>query len=159
MKLGEALLLRADRKRTLEQLRARIQASARYQEGEKPAEDANALISMAATVLDNYEMLIRQINRTNSQTLMDDGRTITDALAERDVLRLRHLVVSSSADAASGAAGQRAPMLRSTRSELKYVTALNVRTLREQASDLARRIRELDGRIQQVNWVTDLQEG
>ena len=36
MKLAEALLLRADRNRTLEQLKQRIQVSARYQEGEKP---------------------------------------------------------------------------------------------------------------------------
>ena len=37
MKLAEALLLRADRNRTLEQLKQRIQVSARYQEGEEPA--------------------------------------------------------------------------------------------------------------------------
>ncbi len=42
MKLAEALLLRADRNRTLEQLKQRIQVSARYQEGEKPPEDARA---------------------------------------------------------------------------------------------------------------------
>jgi hypothetical protein len=40
MKLAEALLLRADRNRTLEQLKQRIQVSARYQEGEEPPEDA-----------------------------------------------------------------------------------------------------------------------
>ncbi len=33
MKLAEALLLRADRNRSLEQLKQRIQVSARYQEG------------------------------------------------------------------------------------------------------------------------------
>ena len=44
MKLAEALLLRADRVRTLEQLKARAQASARYQEGEEPPEDAEALL-------------------------------------------------------------------------------------------------------------------
>ena len=44
MKLAEALLLRADRNRTLEQLKQRIQVSARYQEGEKPPEDARDLV-------------------------------------------------------------------------------------------------------------------
>ena len=43
MKLAEALLLRADRNRTLEQLKQRIQVSARYQEGEKPPENAVTL--------------------------------------------------------------------------------------------------------------------
>jgi len=103
MKLAEALLLRADRNRTMEQLKQRIQASARYQEGEKPSEDARQLVSVASSVLDELEALIRNINRTNSITVMADGRTLTDALAERDVLRLRYSVLKSSADAASGA--------------------------------------------------------
>ena len=81
MKLAEALLLRADRNRTLEQLKQRIQVSARYQEGEKPPEDARDLVTAAATVLDELEGLIRDINRTNSGTVMGDGRTVTDALA------------------------------------------------------------------------------
>jgi hypothetical protein len=43
MKLAEGLALRADAMRRVEQLRARIAASARYQEGEEPPEDASAL--------------------------------------------------------------------------------------------------------------------
>ena len=74
MKLAEALLLRADRNRTLEQIKQRIQVSARYQEGENPPEDARDLVSAASTVLDELEGLIRDINRTNSSTVMGDGR-------------------------------------------------------------------------------------
>jgi hypothetical protein len=48
--------------------------------------------------------------------------------------------------------------MRATRSELKYMRALDVKGLREQASDIARQARELDARIQQVNWTTELQE-
>jgi hypothetical protein len=36
MKLAEALMLRADRNRGLEQLKQRIQVSARFQEGDSP---------------------------------------------------------------------------------------------------------------------------
>jgi hypothetical protein len=157
MKLAEALLLRADRNRTLEQLKQRIQVSARYQEGENPPEDARALVSAAATVLDELEGLIRNVNRTNSGTVMADGRTLTDALAERDVLRLRYSMLKVSADAASGAQ-QQIGYMRATRSELKLMSDLNVRTLREQASDIARRARELDARVQEANWTTELQE-
>jgi hypothetical protein len=157
MKLAEALLLRADRNRTLEQLKQRIQVSARYQEGERPPEDARDLVAAASTVLDELEVLIRNINRTNSDTVMADGRTVTDALAERDVLRLRYSVLKVSADAASGGP-QQVGFIRATRSELKYMRALDVRGLREQASDVARQARELDARIQQVNWTTELQE-
>ena len=156
MKLAEALLLRADRNRTLEQLKQRIQVSARYQEGEEPPEDARELVSMASTVLTELESLIRDINRTNSSTVMADGRTLTDALAERDVLRLRYSVLKVSADAASGAQ-QQVGFMRATRSELKLMSDLDVRGLRQQASDVARRVRELDARVQEVNWTTELQ--
>ena len=157
MKLAEALLLRADRNRTYEQMRARIVASARYQEGERPPESANDLIEACSAVLDELERLIRHINHTNSVTLMPDGRTVSDALAERDVLRLRYSLIGGSADAASGS-GQRGVMMRATRSELKVVTDLDIKGLRQQASDVARRTRELDAQIQQVNWTTELVE-
>ena len=157
MKLAEALLLRADRNRTFEQLRARIAASARYQEGEQPPENANDLIAACSAVLDELERLVRQINQTNAGTLMPDGRTVTDALAERDVLRLRYSLLTSAADAASGS-GQRGIMMRATRSELKVVTDLDISDLRQRAAEAARRTRELDAQIQQVKWTTELVE-
>ncbi len=40
MKLAEALALRADTVKRIEQLRTRIEGNARLQEGEEPAEDA-----------------------------------------------------------------------------------------------------------------------
>lgn len=157
MKLAEALLLRADRNRTCEQLRARIVSSARYQEGEEPPESAEELVQTARGVLDELQSLIQNINRTNAATNMPDGRTVSDALAERDVLRLRYSLVTTAAEAASGG-GRHGAMIRTTRSELKVVTDLDVRALRREASDVARRIRELDAEIQQVNWTTDLME-
>ncbi|MEV0430528.1 DIP1984 family protein [Micromonospora sp. NPDC050495] len=152
MKLAEALALRADAARRAEQLRARIVASARYQEGETPAEDAGALLVEAGEVLGDLESLIRRINRTNAATHVEGG-TLTDALARRDVLRLRHSVVTSAADAAAGE-GQRGH--RQLRSELKMIPALRVAQLRSQADDLARQLREVDTVIQRTNWEVDL---
>src|SRR5689334_9558102 len=101
MKLAEALALRADAARRVEQLRARIAAGARYQEGEAPAEDAAALLAEAGEVLSELETLIRRINRTNSATPVGRG-TLTDAIARRDVLRMRHGLVTAAANAAAG---------------------------------------------------------
>jgi len=152
MKLAEALALRADASRRAEQLRSRVTGSARYQEGETPAEDAASLLAEAGEVLDELESLIRRINRTNAATAVEGG-TLTDALARRDVLRLRHGVVSSAADAAAGE-GQRG--FRQLRSELKMIPALPVADLRRQADDLARQLREVDTLIQRTNWEADL---
>jgi hypothetical protein len=152
MKLAEALALRADAARRVEQLRARITASARYQEGEEPAEDAAALLVEASAVLTELESLIRRINRTNAATAVTGG-TLTDALARRDVLRMRHSVLAAAADAAAGD-GQRG--FRQLRSELKMIPALPVAELRGRADRTAVELRELDTLIQRTNWEADL---
>ncbi|WP_030898638.1 DIP1984 family protein [Streptomyces sp. NRRL F-5126] len=156
MKLAEGLALRADATRRVEQLRSRIVGNARYQEGEPAPEDAAELLEEAGRVLDELERLIRGINRTNSSSTIGEGITLTDALARRDVLRLRHRVVTDAADAAAGR-DQRG-MGRQLRSELKMLSALPVGHLRAQADELAREIREIDVRIQRANWESDLLE-
>jgi hypothetical protein len=156
MKLAEALLLRADRKRTFEQLRSRAYAAARFQEGEDPPEDANALLAEAEAVLDEFETLIRRINNTNSVTTLADGRTLTAALAARDVLSARFSLLSGLADAGAGTGQGR--MGRQMRSELRVLAAVPVAQLRRAATAIAQQHRELDALIQQANWNTDLQE-
>ena len=131
MKLAEGLALRSDAARRVEQLRTRIAASARYQEGEEPPEDAAALLAEAGVALDDLEGLIRRVNRTNAAAQIGAGETITDALAHRDVLRARHAVVTAAADAAAGRS--QGGIGRQLRSELKMLAALPVAQLRAQA--------------------------
>jgi hypothetical protein len=154
MKLAEGLALRADAVRRVEQLRTRIVASARYQEGEEPPEDASALLAEAGNALDELEILIRRINRTNTAARIGDDGTLTDALARRDVLRLRHSVVTTAADAAAGRS--QGGIGRQLRSELKMLSALPVARLRAESDELARELRDLDVRIQRANWEVDL---
>jgi hypothetical protein len=153
MRLAEALALRADVARRVEQLRSRIVGNARYQEGEEPAEDAAALLTEVGDALDELESLIRRINRTNAITPLGEG-TLTDAIARRDTLRLRHSVLTSAADAAAGSG--RPSVSRQLRSELAFVAALPVAGLRGQADQVARQLRELDMGIQRVNWEAEL---
>jgi Family of unknown function (DUF6847) len=157
MKLAEALAERADAVRRVEQLRARIVGSARYQEGETPAEDAAQLLTEVGEVLDGLQTLISRINRTNAAVTVGEHGTLTDALARRDVLRLRHAVITAAADAAAGR-DQRGVTVRQLRSELKMLAALPVAELRSQADSLGRELRDLDVQIQRVNWEADLLE-
>lgn len=154
MKLAEALSLRATAARRIEQLRSRIVSNARYQEGEDPAEDAAALLNEAGEVLGEYESLIRRINRTNAAAAIEGAGTLTDALARRDALRLRHYVLTAAADAAAGV--NQSGYSRQLRSELKMLSALPVAELRTQADEVARELRELDVRIQRSNWEVEL---
>lgn len=72
MKLAEALALRADAVKRMEQMRLRVQANARFQEGEELTEDANALLTEADRVLSVLEDLIRRINQTNAVATLND---------------------------------------------------------------------------------------
>ncbi|MEI3847894.1 MULTISPECIES: DIP1984 family protein [unclassified Microbacterium] len=154
MKLAEALAARADLQRRIEQLRSRIATNARFQEGEEPAEDAGALLAEAEEALERLRDLIRRINATNAGLDLGADGTMTDALAARDVLRLRHALLAEAAAAASGSNG----LMRQMRSELRQFPALPVAELRTRADDVARELRELDTRIQQANWTNDLRE-
>ncbi|MFJ4253464.1 MULTISPECIES: DIP1984 family protein [unclassified Microbacterium] len=154
MKLAEALTARADLQRRIEQLRARITANARFQEGEEPSEDANALLVDAEADLARLRDLIRRINATNARLDLGADGTMTDALATRDVLRLRHSLL---ADAAASASGN-TQFPRQMRSELRQISALPVAELRANADRVAQELRELDNRIQQANWTNDLEE-
>lgn len=156
MKLAEALALRSDAQKRLAQVQARAVAVARYQEGEEPAENAVELIAEARAIADEIEGLVRRINRTNAATELEAGLTITDAIAQRDGLAARRTLVTAVADAAAGRHGDRHGWGRQLRSELRELTDVPVAELRREADDLARRYRQLDVRLQEANWATEL---
>lgn len=158
MKLAEALALRGDAQKRLAQLQTRAVTAARYQEGEPPPESAMELLAQAREVADEIERLIRQINRTNAATGLEPGVTITDAISRRDALALRRKLVTAIADAASGHQQRDLSWARQLRSELRQLTDVPVAELRREADDLARQYRELDVRIQEANWATELLE-
>jgi hypothetical protein len=152
MKLAEALVQRADAQKRLAQLRQRLLASSRYQEGEQPPEDPRALLDEADRIASDLEDLIRRINRTNASTSFDDGRSLSDALAARDVLALRRSVYAELANAAS------IRQDRYSRSEVKFVSAVDVGDLQREVDSLSKQYRELDARIQALNWDVELAE-
>ena len=150
MKLAEALILRADCQKRFEQLKVRILRSAKVQEGDQPAENPQELMDELERVLNELADLIKRINRTNSTTAYQGERTISDALAERDVFALRRGLYADLAQTAS------VTQDRYTRTEVKYVRTIDVGEAQKQADQLARVYRELDARIQELNWQTEL---
>lgn len=150
MKLAEALVLRADTQRRIEQLRERLKISALVQEGDQPPEDPQTLLIELSRLLDQLATLIAQINRSNMQTLLRDGRTLTEALAQRDVIKLRYSVLKSVADTASKRIDHY------SRSEIRSRATVDVAAMRQQTDHLAQQFRELDTAIQEINWTADL---
>lgn len=150
MKLAEALILRADCQKRFAQLQSRLVGNAKIQEGDQPAENPNELIKELEGVAAELVDLIKRINKTNSTTVLATGKTISDVLAERDVLAMRRAAYSNLALNAAVAQG------RLTRSEIKYVSTIKVAEIQKHADELAKEYRELDARIQELNWQTEL---
>jgi hypothetical protein len=83
---------------------------------------------------------------------LDKNQTITDAIAVRDILKVKHVVYRELGQAAS------IRQDRFSRSEVKFKSTVNVSEILQKADDLAKEFRELDARIQESNWQTDLIE-
>ena len=150
MKLAEALILRADCQKRIAQLKSRLLTNAKVQEGDVPAETPQDLIAELERVSAELLDLIKRINRTNSTTGFAGGGTLSDALAKRDVLAQQRSAYAELAQTASISHG------RFTRSEVKYISTINVAEIQRRADDLAKAHRELDARIQELNWQTEL---
>lgn len=64
------------------------------QEGEKPAEDPNALLAELESCLNELENLIAKINITNAQSKIN-GVSITQMLAKKSVFQSRSRYLTS----------------------------------------------------------------
>ena len=149
MKLAEALSLRADLQKRISQLEVRLKNNARIQEGEEPAENPSKLMAELNDNLNELETLIFRINHTNISTL-SAGISLTEMIAKKDVLSLRISVLRSLAQTAMGS------MERYSANEIRYVRTLNVADLQKDIDTYSKQLRELDVKIQQLNWLTEL---
>ena len=151
MKLAEALSIRKDLQKKIEQLKSRILNNVKVQEGEQPAEDPAELMKELESCLTQLEGFIWRINATNMQTVVE-GKTLTQLMAERDVLSKRVGTLREIFDRASS--GQD----RYSRSEIKMLTTVDVKALGKKIDSLSAELRKLDITIQGVNFTADLVE-
>ena len=152
MKLAQALAERAILQKQIDSLRQRLHTNSKVQEGEAPAEDPVALMAQLQDNCLALEQLMTRINLTNANTLAD-GEPLTAKLARRDCLRLKINILRDFAAAAAASA----TVVRGTRTEIKIKSTVPVAPLQKHIDDLGKDLRELDARIQELNWTTDLQ--
>lgn len=149
MKLAEALQERADLRRVIGQLEARIVNNARIAEGTTPTEDPAELIRTLDGAMDRLAALITAINGTNSVTVVD-GKSLTEWIAQRDTLKEKIEIYWRLVNEASEVTR------RMTHSEIRIVPAVDVPTLNKQTDKMAKELRLMDNRIQAANWTTEL---
>ena len=149
MKLAEALSIRKDLQTRISQLSDRLANNVRVQEGDEPAEDPKELFKELDSCLKQLEEYIYRINLTNMRT-MSGEKTLTQLMAERDVLTKRVEVMQNVFNQASSTNE------RYCRSEIKFVTTIDIKALRKQIDKLSSQLRQLDIEIQSINFATDL---
>ena len=149
MKLAEALNQRADLQKRIAQLKERLSNNVKVQEGDQPAENPEDLFSELSNSLKELETMIVRINKTNQETRWN-GKTLTEMIAAKDVLSMHLSTLRSVLDAANVRSD------RYSRNEIKFVRTIDVNLLQKRVDDLSRDLRELDSRLQQANWMTDL---
>ena len=150
MKLAEALSIRKDLQKRIQQLGQRIQNNVKVQEGDAPSEEPSELMKELDACLTQLEDLIWRINATNMKTTNAEGTTLTQLMARKDVLTMRVSNLRSIFDTAS--AGQD----RYSRSEIKTVTVVNVKAIGKKVDECSAQLRQLDMEIQALNFQTEL---
>lgn len=146
MKLATALAERSDIQNRINTISVRLDNNAKVQEGDVPAEDPKALMEELDRLIVRLEDLVARINLTNSGTVYE-GKTITELLAHRDCLKKKVRVLRDFLNTASD---------RVTRTEIKIVSTVPVTEIQKTVDGLAKELRTVDEKIQELNWTTEL---
>ena len=149
MKLAEALILRADLQKRIDQLRVRLNNNAKVQENDEPSEKPEELLNELDNNINQLKILIKQINKTNCVTV-SNGQTLADLIAERDTLTLKSNILRGFLNIA----GQKVNLYSTT--EIKIMSTVDVPALQKELDLLSKKIRETDTELQQANWLTEL---
>lgn len=150
MKLAEALSVRKDLQNKINQLEDRLKSIVKIQEGDEPDEVAEDLLSELQNASVQLEDVIYRVNRTNLHAVID-GVPITKLIARKDVLTKEIGILRNVLKVAS------AQESRYSRNEIKYVRTIDTAELRKKVDRLSVELRRVDLRIQEANWMFELE--
>ena len=152
MKLAEALIERAEIKKKNGRLISRIKSNILVQEGDEPAENYYDLTAEYEENMNCLLSLTQRINKTNSKTPFDANMNVADAIILRDWLggksRMYREVYEDTAI--------KPDRYRYGKNEVRFVRCINVKEMQSSIDRLAKEYREIDTKIQGINWTVDL---
>ena len=149
MKLAEALILRADVQKRMASLKERLILNAKVQEGESPSEDPQMLIRELDETTRQLIDLIQKINKTNATTFVGD-RTLGDMLTDRDARQAQLNILRDFLKESSD------KLRRYSATEIAIKSTVNVAEMQKTLDKFARDVRDIDAKIQEMNWLTDV---
>ena len=146
MKLSQALIIRSDYQNKIYELKKRIINNSKVQEGENVSEDPMKLLKELNRVIDELD----RINKTNNESLFEDNITIADAICTRDTIKKKRNAIVAIIEEAT------IKVDRYSQSEVKFISTISIEQLQKQSDLLAKEFREIDMKIQEKNWTTEL---
>ncbi len=155
-KLAEALVERKGLQDRFTRLQARLAANAKVQEGDTPDEPPAALVEEARDILAEIKRLSMQINFTNLHTTLPGSTgavNLMEAIAERDRLSQERKLLETLGSSARIEPNRGYGV---TRNEIKWRATVDVAEIQKEIDSVSQNYRQLDTRIQEANWLTDL---
>ena len=150
MKLAEALSIRKDLQKRIQQLEQRIKSNVKVQEDDEPLEDPTELMKELHSCLVQLEQLISRINLTNINTKNAEGLSITQLMSKKDTLTMRIAILRNIYSEATNLIN------RYSASEIRQECVIDVKQLSKQIDEYSGRLRKLDMEIQGLNFLTEL---
>lgn len=149
MKLATALSERASLQIRLSEIQIRLNANAKVQEGDVPAENPVELIAEKDRILDELENLVTRINLTNSRTECD-GVTITELISKRDRMKKDVNIMRTFLNNASS------KIDRYSKTEILIKSTVDIAEYQKKLDVISKELRQIDEKIQELNWTTEL---
>jgi len=150
MKIAEALIIRTDLQKNVSQLQARLLQNAQVQEGTEVTEKPEELLNKLRKTLAELQDMVIKINRANIESKDENGISLADLLAQRDILDIEIKTVREFLDKAA------ALIQPYNRLEIKVFPSVNVEDYRKSLDGLSKNRRELEIKIQNLNWISEL---
>ena len=143
--------MRADVQKTLASLRERLHDAVLIQEGEEPLADSQSIIEEINAKTEELRTLIIAINRTNLRAKTAQNRSLTEAIADRDILAQKHAILNEALKAAS------VQNQRYSKTEIRWVRTVDIHALQKDVDAIALEIRNVNTEIQSANWTVELE--
>lgn len=150
MTLAEALSLRKELETQITTVRDLLMGCSMVQEGDVPTEEPETLMKELDGLLKQLKHYVYCINVTNMNITDEDGNTMTKLLAERDILKKRIEILNYTFKNITNNAK------RSYRTEIKNVVTIDMKAMRTNIRRLSQQYRQLDMKIQKMNYVCEL---
>ena len=151
MKLAEALNLRSTLLKQIAELKRRLEDCVKIQEGEEPLDSAEELLNELNSKIAQLYRLVYQINLTNLQ-VKDEGKSITELLAERDALSNKTQVLNGCLFRLTENS------VRYKSDEIRFVRTVDPSVFRKKYNEESAKLRQLNLKIQMLGWTHDLIE-